>query len=862
MLFNVWTLTSYLLVNIITLLAKMNNIINLIIVFTMTTRYMPYDKHDFRFIMSNLYHDVIHDYGPGSSDERWEKVQSQLKQFGQQFTITVGGARSKHQKEGSSRRLVDLSKYTAPKPPSIRNIMNPRTRRRISNIIHTQNIVNDYDMTYYLLQDFVNSVNTKICFNTFFATVYSLSPTTIPPTFSIIFDYMESEVAQAITGSKINKIDELYARVSYYTRLYYRNDLGQFIGRFLRPEPNNLFNILEKFILISIYDTVNREQSTASNKSKRVRVKFNGGAATDKLLDALQLGSLIAELEEERDDRIMVLIDAIYNSFIGRPTDYTTSRRFVLQRTKEILKKYGQLKKMGSVDNASSCINKCCFLPPVPRSSRQANKTLDEFTRDCFLDYYNNGLIEFYKGQLTVLKAEEEAVRLRAEREAIRTASGELTKDQRLIRDQFCSLIAKLGLVLNGEYTIDGQQNPIVPHQNDDMTAKEINLLANWSNWGWNPSLYTSNIRPSGVRSTIDVDLFDFTHKYFETYMMGVDEYPTCKTSPGLKYVIDNAAMVPSNLKDFVFCPVSSVVDGMKKCNVNQLEEWGDMDFIFCERSEYDALQNRQVPIQHYYRGLSNYTDGTKSTVYRIELKTPALTLPIILQKNIDLAGTALEAHNVLRETLVNVIGFIIYLQQTSKYEIISTLVYQNKDGIFGGLYECLFNTTYEEKYPGLDADLPALQFGFLTGILNILFKGSGDLFQEINAACKWGGYTGGGYGCSSSVIKYNASNTKSSNDGNTLRMFIANDQPSGCRFAFLLLKGYEEFINKYAFGGYMGIGKTLLVTRADIESNFRDRICAPNPNFAQSEFILHGGSNVTKEQKQNRKTRKIKKQK
>lgn len=841
----------------------MNNIINIIIVFTMAIRYMPYDKHDFRFIMSNLYHDVIHDYGPGSSDERWEKVQSQLKQFGQQFTITVGGARAKyHNPTGPIRKSQirgDLSKYTALNPTTIRNIMNPRTRRRISNIIHKQNIVNDYDMTYYLLQDFVNSVNTKICFNTFFATVYSLyNPITLVPRFGIIFDHMDSETAQAITVSKINKIDELYERISYYTRLYYRNDVGKFILQFLRPEPNNLFDILEKFILISIYDTIDRKQSKESKKSIKTRIKMNGGAAKDEPLDASQLDSLIAELEGERD-KIMVFIDAIYNSFTGRPNDYTTSRRYVLQRTKEILKEYGQLKKMGSVDNASSCISKCCFLPPIPRSSRQANKTLDEFTRDCLLDYYNNGLIGFYNGILSGLKAEEEAARIRAEREEIRAASGELTKDQRLIRDQFCSLIARLGLVLNGEYTIDGQQNPIVSRGDDDMTAKEINLLANWANWEWDPSLFTSRIRLTGVRSNIDVDLFNFTHDYFEDYMMGADEYPTCKTSPGLKYVIDNAAMVPSNLKDFVFCPVSSVVDGMKKCNVSQLEEHGNMDFIFCERDEYDALQNSQVPIQNYYRGVSEYNDRDKTTVYSIELKTQVLTLPIVLRKSIDLAGTALEAHNVLRETLVNIIGFIINLQQTRKYEIISTRIYQNANGIFGGLYECLFNTTYKD-YPGLDAELPVLQFGFLTGILNILFKGSGDLFQEINAACKWGGYKSDSYSCRSSVVSYNTLNTKSSNDGNTLRMFIANDQPSGCRFAFLLLKGYEEFINKYAFGGYMGIGKTMLVTRADMEFNFRDRICAPNPNFAQSGNVLHGGRNVTKNKKQNKITRKTKK--
>lgn len=802
------------------------------------TRYMPYDKHDFRFIMANLFHDIIHDYGPGSSSERWEKVQNQLKQFGQQFTITVGGGRHKtlniqkgfrkSQSQNNIFSFKTLNRVMSKKPAGFAL---KTSTRRLSNIIHTQNIDND-------LQDFVNSVNTKICFNTFFATVYSLhKPTPLVPTFGIIFDSSDEGIP------KLN-IDELYARISYYTRLYYHT-ANNFIKQFLSPGPNTIFDILEKFILISVYDTVDNQPTP----KKSIKV---GGAAKDEILDIPELGKMIMELERERDT-IMIIIDTIYDLFIGKPSDYATARLLVLKRTKEILKNYGQLKKMGSIDHASSCITKCGFLPPVPRSSRQTNKTLDEFTREFFSDYYDIGLIGFYNGILSGLEAEKEIIRVREEREEIRAASGELTKDQRLIRDQFCSLIAKLGLVLNGEYTINGEQNSIVPHQNDDMTAKEINLLANWANWGWNPRLYASHIHKSGTRSDIDVELFDFTHKYFKDYMMGVDNYPICKTSPGLKYIIDNAAMVPSNLKDSVFCPVSSVVDGMKKCNVTQLEEYGNMDFMFCEKNEYDALQNRQTPT-HYYRGFSEYNDRDKTTVYKIELKTTALIPPIILQKKIDLAGTALEAHNVLRETLINIIGFIITLQETPKYEIISTRIYNNQNGIFGGLYDCLFNTTYTE-YPGLDAAIPTLQFGFLTGILNILFKGSGDLFQEINAACKWGGYADS-YSCGDSVVKYNTLNAKSSNDGNALRMFIANDQPSGCRFAFLLLNGYKEFINEYAFGGYMGVGKTLLVTRADMKSNFKDIICSPNKKFTQSEYVSHGGKI------KNKMTRKIKNEK
>jgi len=800
---------------------------------------MPYDKHNLRFINANIFHDINHDYGPGASDERWEKVQQQLKQFGQNFTITVGGVRAKHfphgNTNGTHRRPTIVKPSVLKHSSTIRSLPSPKLHKHsIKN-----HIIDEYDMTYYVLQEFVNSVNTKICFNTFFAAAHP-----IPPTFAVLFDGADSPDKMVETSG----LYKLYTRISYYIRYECNNDAVTFVKQFIEfTNPRNIFNDLEKYILIGIYDTVERTQTTSNSK------RFHGGAAKDEILEIYQLSDMLNELNGERD-KIELVIDSIYDTFTRNQTDYSNSRRYILQRTKEILKKYGQIKKMGSVDNASSCFTKCCFFPPVPRSSRQASKPFDEFTRECFLDYYTTGLIGFYQGILSGLKAEEEAERIRTEREEIRAASGELTKDQRLIRDQFCSLIAKLGLVLNGEYGVDGTQLSIFSNGDDAMTAKEINLLANWANWAWNPDLHKKRLRPTGARSNIDVELFDFTHDYFEDYRMASDNYPICRTSPNLKYVIDNAAMVPNNLKDYVFCPVSSVADGMRKCNVNQLEEHGSMDFVICDRNDYDALQSRQVPIEHYYRGMSEYNNREKTTVYTIELKTPMLTTPIILKKQIDLAGTVLEAHNVLRETLINIIGFIIKLQETAP--VISTIIYNHPNGIFGGLYESLFHSTYPD-YPGLDDKLPKYQFEFLTIILNILFKGSGDLFQEINAVCKWGGYADSGYSCSHSVVKYNASNTKSSNDGNALRMFIANDQPSGCRFAFLLLNGYKEFTNEYAFGGYMGIGKTLLVTRADMRSQFKDALCSPNPNFSQSEYILHGGA---KNKKRSSPTRKIKK--
>jgi len=820
--------------------------------------------------MVNKYHDVIHDYGPGASDERWEKVQTQLVKF-DPSRFTFGGARGKFVKPGSETRRKPLDGVFKSKSYSILETVSPRQLQEypllrnssikkitIGNkrgiLTSKKSYISD-DLLHDMLLSFVEAVNTKICFNTFYSIIYGRK------TFECIFDWHES--ATTLKKHNGSRLKELYTQISYYIRLMLMNrgegvDLITQHFNDLSPNPDNLFNNLDNYILIGIYDTAEYIQPTT-----RFTVKKGGSRAVDQQLRIDELSELITELSAERD-RLLSSIESIYDMFTTSPNDYSVIRSMALNATKNILRKveYKQMNKAGSVDNSSSCINKCCFLPPIPRSSRQANKTLEEFVKECFLDYYNVGLIGYYTGILNGLKVEEESARLRAEREQIRAESGQLTRDQRLIRDQFCSLIAKLGLVLNGEYSKDGTQIQInnVQGVDDSMTAKDVNLLANWANWEWDPMYYVNRISPTGARSNIDVDLFDYTDRHFKDFQIKSDNLPICRGAPTLKYVIDNAAMVPNNLKDYVFCPVSSVVDGMKKCNVSQLEEYGIMDFLICEKEQYNSYINsagtiprRQHPyteeisppitdtITHYYNGRSIYNHDTGLTEYIIELLTPFLNNPIKLHKNISLAGTALEAHNVLRETLVNIINFIVSLNDTNP--TVSTCLFQNKNGIFGGLYDCLFNTEYSDIE--LNSELPNIRHVFLLVILNILFKGAGDFFQEINAACKWGGYSDQ-YVCSEGVIPYNSDNNKSDNNGNTLRMFIANDQPSGCRFAFLLLNGYSNFINEYAFGGYMGTGKTLLVTRADISGQFRDLICSPKLSFRNSSGISHGGRKQT----------------
>jgi hypothetical protein len=92
-----------------------------------------------------------------------------------------------------------------------------------------------------------------------------------------------------------------------------------------------------------------------------------------------------------------------------------------------------------------------------------------------------------------------------------------------------------------------------------------------------------------------------------------------------------------------------------------------------------------------------------------------------------------------------------------------------------------------------------------LQAFFTILGKGAGDIFQEINAVCKNGGYiTGPSYSLNSNIFPWN-------DQGNAKRLFIATDRPSGTRFIFLLRYGTPDYINDFAFGGYIyhGKGKT-----------------------------------------------------
>ena len=114
-----------------------------------------------------------------------------------------------------------------------------------------------------------------------------------------------------------------------------------------------------------------------------------------------------------------------------------------------------------------------------------------------------------------------------------------------------------------------------------------------------------------------------------------------------------------------------------------------------------------------------------------------------------------------------------------------------------------------------------------LQTFFSILRKGSGDIFQEINAICKNGGYI--------ETPKYNNEEMHKWSNGNAMRFFAANDRPSATRFIFLNEYGNNEDINNFAFGGYISKLQDCVVRR---------RIEEPVCNYGKTKSS-RGGSEL-----------------
>ena len=362
-----------------------------------------------------------------------------------------------------------------------------------------------------------------------------------------------------------------------------------------------------------------------------------------------------------------------------------------------------------------------------------------------------------------------------------------------------------------------------IPTDENSMLYKEIELIE---------------------KSKIDDNLYNiFEEKYKEKSINGAF---LCDPKFNDRYIINNSVKPEKEFSDQLqllsFCPYTSILDGMSECSFKSTAlrkriEYGDINFKIRNKEEsyfYNGFLKIRDDSDVYNNNNNNYKINVD---LGFNIKFPDSKYNITGKKeNIDVSKTnILKATVVLRDTLKTISYIPIPPSKTTygTFEI-------KKTSYFWDYLESQF--IKEETIDNPDGSNQKIMYHQLI-FSKILFKGCGDLFQEINSVAKYGAYINNqNYYIDEGIYKYV--------HGESQRCFIANDTPSACRFMFMLLEGKKDEINTKAYGGYKYIGEEgFIIKRTENKNNCN------NPKTS-------GGGKTKKNNKKakNKKTKKIKK--
>ena len=416
------------------------------------------------------------------------------------------------------------------------------------------------------------------------------------------------------------------------------------------------------------------------------------------------------------------------------------------------------------------------YLKKIPDGSRRVSR-IDE--------NIETSLSDIFKTEYAYRKKYDEKIRkdkILEDKNNLAASSGKLTDDLKETANQFISFIAKSALYLTNCCDSSGviiikNPNKILQEEIDCIRSVAGRADNNTSIWKTGPN-----------KSDIDTHLFKFIRN---TDLADKDRNFTedsLKFSYKKQYVINNAANITRNFQLKSFCPYTSILDGMSQCSWKSAElnneslESGNMNFII-----------RNEDKSKFYNGTMEILD--KNNV-KIGLNIKLNKCDIVHYEKIQMNSDSLVAHVVLRKTLDSIISYIDEARNSYK----NRFLYAEKD-IFQKLFEIGVNELSLEKSSHHKSI-------FTIFFKNILFKGIGDIFQEINAIAKYGGYTGENYNCGLDIneryfdTKKNDSNKKY--DGDALRCFVAKDRVSVSRYLFIKKNGKKGEINLRTCGGYI----------------------------------------------------------
>jgi hypothetical protein len=355
--------------------------------------------------------------------------------------------------------------------------------------------------------------------------------------------------------------------------------------------------------------------------------------------------------------------------------------------------------------------------------------------------------------------------------------TGGLANRHKDLRDDFITTLIKMTLMNCNIFICPYSTEP----EKLDSTIP-INTLFNNLTQATAPDLYTeiriltrhanliSTTWGSKITESADDALFNF---FKQTTTNNI--FPLLPTGNN-RYVISNAGNFSSIIDatkaaDAIFCPVSTLLDGATSSSTNPREK-GNMDFRIGPVSTDNA----------YYNGLCTKLAAPDAYRYTINIKFPTFAaFQIFKDMTVKVSGKDLTAANVLFNTLTDLHDFMV------AHPIDAPL--PPGRGIFDHYY----------RYNSNNID-------FFKKMYYIAFKGTGDLFQEVNAAFKFGGYS------EASTQETNV--VRFTTGGDALRGFAANDRPSGCRFVKFVRDGSPAQVNQKAYGGYMGDSRQMVFIR------------------------------------------------
>ena len=796
-------------------------------------------------LLNIIAHDVIHDYGPaGGTEQRWQNNQILVKQFTNDyysFTNPLTGGQEPLNKKIKTDSTTITTTNDSQRDNSNQIITIPGTqirtfgeqqigeRRKVkarpTNIFpgsfqklgeqpkldYARGITSPdealmfkYDIYINILNEMKNDINNTIIF-TFFNHFLLFSQNGIANN----INYINTEQYIVPLGISDSDYKDVFKDIS-----------NKFIGYcYLNHNITSIsyqdyLNILCTFlsgdaVKQSIFENIDFIQSVGTKrKSYEGGYRYKKGGKKDQELNYEEATNLVNDIDSvNKSQQTQTYLNKLneiyeeYNKTQGAITqenrkEYEDVRKLLIKEYQNVFLKYEQSKKSGSLYGDID------ILPTLKvRFSRHTINLLENFNnkiKATLLDYYK--IIDEYN------KTQEKIERKRLD-DLLAAQQGELTSMDKEVRQQFSRFIARGGLFLTNICKNTGEiQKNLSSLPGDSALRKEINILLYIADW-------TQNIGWQEIRNqSLDDELIAF---FIETSPEIEGRY-SCRSTPS--YVVNNAAPISNDLKSMTFCPYTSILDGMSQCSWNSAQgtiEYGNMDFHIINNEE-----------NVFYNGKLNIDNSKIENGYPISLNlsynvkvNPNLTLNG--NKKTTINGIDLEAHFVLKNTLVNVINYILSVDETQK-----SMIFTNGK-IFANLFELysnnnnisLFNLVYSE----------------------ILFKGTGDLFQEINCVSKFGGYKMDNYTIDKDILSIKTS------DGNQLRFFAANDRPSGTRFIYMLLNGNPSEINIKAMGGYYSKEKLLIVKRPD------------NNNNCQTIPVIRGGKkniNKTRRLKKKRNTK------